>query len=113
MSTTSRLSKVTVNLQQASKSIGRKPHRHRKQWQMPEVSFLKDVFADPLMAEKKIVERFITPEFGPNRIDIRRAVPPIVVPKQFKFAWCDGNWGNRSTHGHPRLTIRMRPGQAF
>uniref|UniRef100_UPI002FE4FAD7 NDUFS6 n=1 Tax=Euglena gracilis TaxID=3039 RepID=UPI002FE4FAD7 len=111
MATTSRLSKVTVNIMPASRALGVKPHRHRKQWQMPEVSFLKDVFSDPLMTEQKITERFIKAEFGPNRIDVRRAVPPIVVPKTFKHAWCDGNWGNRSTHGHPRISIRMKAGK--
>eukprot|EP01010_Urceolus_cornutus_P001746 NODE_2316_length_579_cov_247.086792_g1834_i0.p1 GENE.NODE_2316_length_579_cov_247.086792_g1834_i0~~NODE_2316_length_579_cov_247.086792_g1834_i0.p1 ORF type:complete len:148 (+),score=28.74 NODE_2316_length_579_cov_247.086792_g1834_i0:55-498(+) len=111
MATTSRFSKVTVNVQPNSRSMGVRPHRMRKQWQMPEVSYLKDVFADPILAEKKITERFIAADFAPTRIDIRRAVPPIVVPKTFKFVWCDGNWGNRSTHGHPRITLRMRQGK--
>lgn len=100
-----------MNVLPASRSLGTKPIRHRKQWQMPETSYLKDVFADSMLAEKKVTERFISSELGPNRIDIRRAVPPIVVPRTMKHAWCDGNWTNKGTHGHPRISIRMKPGK--
>eukprot|EP00906_Rhabdomonas_costata_P011861 RCo016868 len=110
MSSTSRLSRVTVKLQPAARSVGAKPHRHVKQWQMPETAFLKEVFSEPIFAEQKINDRFTSANMGPTRIDIRRAVPPIVVPKRFKYAWCDGNWADSPTHGHPRMTIRMRAG---